>query len=120
LRAHGLFGNGLRSRISSTFSVVLLVLGRPERSSSSTDTRPALKRKLHSKTAVRLKVVLQKPQKDFRDFGSAFTKLHTKLDADTLLEFAIHRRQNETRSRKKTLVKTMRVLSAVSRRKLMQ
>jgi hypothetical protein len=31
----------------STFSAVLLVLGRPERSSSSTDTRPALKRECH-------------------------------------------------------------------------
>jgi hypothetical protein len=39
----------------STFSVVLLVLGRPERSSSSTDTRPDLKRECHSKTSVRLK-----------------------------------------------------------------
>jgi hypothetical protein len=42
-------------RTFSTFSVLLLVLGRPERSSSSTDTRPALKRECHSKTAVRLK-----------------------------------------------------------------
>jgi hypothetical protein len=39
----------------STFSVVLLVLGSPERSSSSSDTRPALKRECQSKTAVRLK-----------------------------------------------------------------
>jgi hypothetical protein len=42
-------------RIFSTFSVVSLVLGRPERLSSSTDTRPDLKRECHSKTAVRLK-----------------------------------------------------------------
>jgi hypothetical protein len=39
----------------STFSVVLLVLGRPDRSSSSTDTQPALKRDYHSKTTVWLK-----------------------------------------------------------------
>jgi hypothetical protein len=39
----------------STFSVVLLVLGRPERSSSSNDTRPALKLECYSKTAVQLK-----------------------------------------------------------------
>jgi hypothetical protein len=38
----------------STFSVVLLVLRRPERSSFSTETRPALKRECHSKTAVQL------------------------------------------------------------------
>jgi hypothetical protein len=37
----------------STFSIVLLVLGRPERSSSL--TRLALKRECHSETAVRLK-----------------------------------------------------------------
>jgi hypothetical protein len=37
------------------FSVVLLVLYHPEHSSSSTDTRPALKRECHSKTTVQLK-----------------------------------------------------------------
>jgi hypothetical protein len=37
-----------------------------------------------------LKNVLQKPQKHFKGFGSRFTELHTKLDADTLLDFAIH------------------------------
>jgi hypothetical protein len=52
----------------SAFSVVLLVLGRPERSSSSADTRPALKRECHSKTAVRLKDVLQKPHEAFQGF----------------------------------------------------
>jgi hypothetical protein len=36
-------------------SVVLVVLGCPERSSSSTDTRPALKHECHSKTAVWIK-----------------------------------------------------------------
>jgi hypothetical protein len=44
----------MSSRILSTFSVVFLVLARPDRSSSSTDTRPALKHGCHSKTAVRL------------------------------------------------------------------
>jgi hypothetical protein len=42
-------------RIFSTFSVVLLVLGHPECSSSSTDTLPAFKHECRSKTAVRLK-----------------------------------------------------------------
>jgi hypothetical protein len=41
--------------IFSTFSAVLLVLVHPERSSSSTDTRPTLKREFHSKTAARVK-----------------------------------------------------------------
>jgi hypothetical protein len=36
--------------------------------------------------------------KYFRGFGSGFTKRHSKLDVDTLLDFAIHRRQNETQS----------------------
>jgi hypothetical protein len=49
-----------------------------------------------------------------------FTELHAKLDADTLLDFAIHRRQNETQSGKSTRVKTMRVHSAVSHGRLME
>jgi hypothetical protein len=43
-----------------------------------------------------LKNVLQKPTKHFKGFGSGFTKLHAKLDADMLLDFAIHHRQKET------------------------
>jgi hypothetical protein len=34
--------------------------------------------------------------KHFKDFGSGFIDLHAKLDAGTLLDFAIHCRQNET------------------------
>jgi hypothetical protein len=45
----------MSSRISSTFSVILLVPGRPERLLSSADTRPVFKRECHSKTTVRLK-----------------------------------------------------------------
>jgi hypothetical protein len=45
----------MSSRIFSTFSVVLLVLGCPEHLSSSTDTQPALKHECHSKTTVWLK-----------------------------------------------------------------
>jgi hypothetical protein len=56
----------------------------------------------------------------FKHFGSGFTELHAQLDADTLLDFAIHHRQNETRSRKNTRVKTMHVHSAVSSGRLMQ
>jgi hypothetical protein len=51
--------------------------------------------------------------KHFKASGSGFTELHTKLDADTLLDFAIHRRQNE-------FEKTIRVHSAMSRGTLMQ
>jgi hypothetical protein len=58
--------------------------------------------------------------KHFKGFGSGFAELHEKLDADTLLDFAFHRRQNETQSRKSTSVNIMRVYSAVSRGRLMQ
>jgi hypothetical protein len=34
----------------------------------------------------------------FKGFGNTFTELHTKLDADRLLDFAVHCRQNETQS----------------------
>jgi hypothetical protein len=56
----------------------------------------------------------------FNGFGSGFTDLYAKLDADTLLDFAIHRRQNETRNRKSTPLKTMHAHSPVSRGRLMQ
>jgi hypothetical protein len=45
----------MNSRIFSTFSFVLLVLGQPQCSSSSTDAQLALKRECHSKTAVQIK-----------------------------------------------------------------
>jgi hypothetical protein len=35
-----------------------------------------------------------------RGFDSGFTELHTKLDADMVLDFANYRRQNETLNRK--------------------
>jgi hypothetical protein len=57
--------------------------------------------------------------KHFKGFGSGFTELHAKLDADTLLDFDIHRRKKETRSRKSTRVKTMRVHSVVPHGRLM-
>jgi hypothetical protein len=50
----------MSSQIFSTFSVILLVFGRPERSLSSTVTRHALKHECHSKTAVQLKECSQK------------------------------------------------------------
>jgi hypothetical protein len=58
--------------------------------------------------------------KHFKGFGNEFTKLHAKLDADTLLNFAIHSSQNETRSRKSTSVKTVRVHGALSCGRLME
>jgi hypothetical protein len=34
--------------------------------------------------------------KHFKGSASGFTELHAKLDADTLLDFAVHHRQNKT------------------------
>jgi hypothetical protein len=79
----------------STFSVVLLVLGHPECLASSTDTRPTLKHECHLKTAVRLKECSPKASGSISRIYR-LTKLHTKLDADILLNFAIHHRQNNT------------------------
>jgi hypothetical protein len=79
----------------STFSVVLRVLGRPERSSSSTDAQRASKHECHSKAAAQLKECSHHT-KHFKGFSSRFTELHTKLDADILLNFAINCRQNKT------------------------
>jgi hypothetical protein len=99
----------------------LLVLGRPERSSPSSGTPQTVKCECHSKTAVQLKECSPKASmKHFKDFGSGFTELHAKLDADTLLDFAIHHSQKETQSQKGTCVKTMCVHSAVPHDRLMQ
>jgi hypothetical protein len=40
--------------------------------------------------------------KPFAGFGSGFTELHAKLDAETSLYFATHRRQNGTLNAKST------------------
>jgi hypothetical protein len=80
---------------------------------SSTDTRPALKHERHSKTAVRLKECSPEASR-------SISGLHAKLDADMLLDFAIHCRQNKTQSWKNTCVKTKSVYSAVSGGRLMQ
>jgi hypothetical protein len=65
------------------------------------------------------RMFLKSLTKHFKAFGSRFTEAHPKLDADVLLDFAIHRRQNGIGSRKNTHVKTMLVHSAVSRGRLM-
>jgi hypothetical protein len=97
------------------FSVILLVLGHPERSSSSTDTRPALKRECRLKIGVQLKECSKASRSD-----SGFTELHANLDADAMFDFANHCRLNKTGSQKITCVKTVRVHSTVARGRLMQ
>jgi hypothetical protein len=56
------------SRIFSTFSIILLGLGRDECSSSSTDSQLALKHEFNLKLPFSLKNVLQKPHKTFQAF----------------------------------------------------
>jgi hypothetical protein len=77
--------------------------------------------------------------KHSKGLGSRFTELHTKLHADTLLDFAVHHRQNKTGlhadtlldfavhhrqnktgSQKSTRVKKLHVHSMVSHGRLMQ
>jgi hypothetical protein len=73
----------MSSRIFSTFFVVLLVLGHPERSSSSPDTRPALKHECHSKTAAWLEECSPKASRSISrvsvaDLPSFVSKCHSK------------------------------------------
>jgi hypothetical protein len=51
----------INSQIASTFSVVLLVLGHPERLSPLSDALPGLKRECHQSLLSSLNNVLQKP-----------------------------------------------------------
>jgi hypothetical protein len=44
--------------------------------------------------------------KHFKGFGTRFTELHAKLDAETPFDFVIHGRQNEMRSQKSTRAKS--------------
>jgi hypothetical protein len=110
----------MSSRTVSTFSVVFLVLGPPERPLSSTDTQLALKRERHSKTAVRLEECSPKASHNISRVSVANLPIFKQNLVHALLDFVIHRRQNETRSRKDTRIKTMHVQRAVSRGILMQ
>jgi hypothetical protein len=66
-----------------------------------------------------LKNVLKKPHEAFQGFQQQIYRTSCKSDADTLLDFAIHRRKNETQSQKSTHVKTMHIHST-SHGRLMQ
>jgi hypothetical protein len=67
-----------------------------------------------------LNSVLQKSHRAFQGFRELISEPRAKLYAYTLLDFAIHCRQNETWSRKSTRIKTTCVRRAVSRGRLMQ
>jgi hypothetical protein len=110
----------MSSRKFSTYSVVLVVLV----TLNVCHLQPTLNWPSNvnaiQKLLCGLKMFSKSLMKHFKDSGSRFTELHTKLDADTLLNFAIHCRQNETRIQKSTRVKTMHVDSAKSRGRMMQ
>jgi hypothetical protein len=58
--------------------------------------------------------------KHFKGFGSGFTELQAKLNADTLLDFAIHHRQKRNTKSKKHSCKNNASSQQVSRGRLMQ
>jgi hypothetical protein len=64
----------------------VLVDGRPERSSSSTDVRPSLKRLYHKKSfALAHSVISKRFLKHSVGFCSSFFEFEEKFDADSLL-----------------------------------
>jgi hypothetical protein len=104
-----------------TFSVVLFVLRRPERSSSSTDTRPALKRECQSETAVQLKECTPEASRsiskvlvpDLPSFTQNLMQTHCSI-MPSIADKTKHDVEKSTR------IKTERVHRAVSRDRLMQ
>jgi len=74
------------SRTFSILSRVVLVDGRPERSSSSTDVRPPLKRLYHKKVLLWLMALSPKASCSIQwASATVFLKTETKFDADSLL-----------------------------------
>jgi hypothetical protein len=59
-------------------------------------------------------------KKHFKDFSGGFTELHAKFYADLLLDFAIHRRQNEIQNQKNHLCKNIACSQHKSRGRLKQ
>ena len=76
----------IASRAFVLFSGVVLVDCRPERSSSSTDVRPSLKRLYHKKVLLWLMTLSPKASCSIRWVSAAvILKTETKFDADSLL-----------------------------------
>jgi hypothetical protein len=103
----------------SAFSVILLLRGCPECSSSSADTQLALKRECHSETTVCLKEYSPKASPSISRV-LVMELLSFVENLIQLLDIALHCRQNETGSLKSTHVKTVHVHSAVSPGRLTQ
>jgi hypothetical protein len=73
------------------FSGVVLIDSHPERSSSSTDIHPSLKRLYHKKVVLWLMVLSLKASCSIQWISTAvFLKIETKFDADSLLLKIVH------------------------------
>jgi hypothetical protein len=99
----------MSSQFFSMFSFISLVLGRPDRSSSSTDTQLAFRRECHSKELLFGLKNVTKPYKAFNSFSSRH-----------VARFCHPHRPNETQSQKSTSVKTVHVHSVVPHGRLME
>jgi hypothetical protein len=80
--------------------VKLLVLGRPEHSLFSADIWLAMKCESFINHCQAYRMFSKSLMKYLKGCSIGFTELHAKFDADTLLNFAIHRRQEKTWSQK--------------------
>ena len=74
----------IASRTFAMFSDVVLVDGRPERSSSSTDVRPSLKRLYHKKLCFGSWLYLRRVPVAFGGILQQVLKIETKFYADSL------------------------------------
>jgi hypothetical protein len=94
LRTRGWFGDGLRRWVLHILSFCLCLVVMNLRHLQLTLDRPwnvnAFQKPLSG-----LKNVPRSLTKNFNGFGRGFTDLHAKFNTNTLLDFVIHRRQNE-------------------------
>jgi hypothetical protein len=112
MRAHGLFGDSPRGRVFaffSAFSIILLVLGHHEHSSSSNDTRPALKCNCHSDTTVWLKGCSPKASRSISRVSvgdlPGLTQNLMQRSCLTLLSITNKTKQNKTQVKKALVFK---------------
>ena len=93
----------IASRTFAVFSGVVLVDGRPERSSSSTDVRPSLKRLYHKKVLLWLMALSPKASCSIRWVSAAvYFKDWNKIGTDPLLLKIGHISRKEIRRITKT------------------
>jgi hypothetical protein len=98
----------------STFSVILLVLGHLECSSSSADTLPSLKHECHSETYVWLKECSPKASRSIPKVSVADLPAFTQSLMQTRCSILASIADKTKRSRKSTRVETVRVHSVIT------